>query len=296
MPDASRRRDDARLLIDCADRPGIVAAVSGFLARHGANVLDSQQHSTDPESGTFFMRMAFRPDGDGLDGDQADAFRAAFDREVAQPFAMRYRMVLDPHPRRTAILVSKADHALLELLWRWRNGELDADLRFVASNHETLRSVVQGFGVPFHHLPITADTKPRQERALQDLLEAEAVELVILARYMQILSPDFVSAWPRRIINIHHSFLPAFVGADPYRRAYERGVKLIGATAHYVTDDLDEGPIIDQDVSRVTHRESVRDLRRRGKEIERAVLARAVEKHLADAVLVHGNKTIVFET
>ena len=259
-------------------------------------MLDSQQHSTDPESGTFFMRMAFRPDGDGLDGDQADAFRAAFDREVAQPFAMRYRMVLDPHPRRTAILVSKADHALLELLWRWRNGELDADLRFVASNHETLRSVVQGFGVPFHHLPITADTKPRQERALQDLLEAEAVELVILARYMQILSPDFVSAWPRRIINIHHSFLPAFVGADPYRRAYERGVKLIGATAHYVTDDLDEGPIIDQDVSRVTHRESVRDLRRRGKEIERAVLARAVEKHLADAVLVHGNKTIVFET
>lgn len=242
------------------------------------------------------MRMAFRPDEGRRDGNAADAFRSAFDEEVARPFEMRYRMVLDPRPRRTAILVSRTDHALLELLWRWRNGELDADLQFVASNHDTLRSVVEGFGVPFHHLPITPDTKGQQERALQTLLEEAGVELVILARYMQILSPDLVSAWPRRIINIHHSFLPAFVGADPYRRAYERGVKLIGATAHYVTDDLDEGPIIEQDVTRVTHRESVRDLRRIGKEIERAVLARAVEKHLGDAVLVHGNKTVVFET
>lgn len=287
-----RARADARLLVDCPDRPGIVAAVSGFLADQGANVLDSSQHSTDPDGGTFFMRMAFRIDGAP---EERYGFEAAFEREVAERFSMRWRVTWpESRPRRVAVLVSKADHALLELLWRWRNDELDADVRLVISNHDVLRSTVEGFGVPFHHLPIGDDGKVAQERRVHERLAAEGVELVVLARYMQILTADFVARWPRRIINIHHSFLPAFVGADPYRRAYERGVKLIGATAHYVTDDLDEGPIIAQDVTRVSHRESVRDLRRLGKEVERTVLARAVEAHLDDAILVHGNKTIVF--
>jgi formyltetrahydrofolate deformylase len=293
MPATRPSRDDARLLIDCPDRPGIVAAVSSFLFERGANVLDSSQHSTDPDGGTFFMRMAFRMEVAVADRDDVEA---AFERKVARPFSMRWRLSWPGRSTRVAILVSRADHALLELLWRWRNGELDADVRLVASNHDRLRATADGFGVPFHHLPIDRGDKEAQERRLRALLDAEGVELVVLARYMQILSPAFVSAFPHRIVNIHHSFLPAFVGADPYRRAHERGVKLIGATAHYVTDELDEGPIITQDVQRVTHRDSLADLRRRGKEIERAVLARAVEAHLSDAILVHGNKTIVFET
>ena len=292
MPAQRRTRGDARLLIDCPDRPGIVAAVASFLYGRGANVLDSSQHSTDPDGGTFFMRMAFRV-GDDVDRDD---FEAAFDRDVATRFEMRWRLAWADHATRTAILVGTADHALLELLWRWRNGELDADVRLVASNHERLRPVAESFGLPFHHLPVAPGDETRQEARLRELLEREGTELVVLARYMRILSPAFVRAWPRRIINIHHSFLPAFVGANPYRRAHERGVKLVGATAHYVTDDLDEGPIIAQDVVRVSHRESVRDLVRLGKEVERAVLARAVEAHLVDAILVHENKTIVFET
>jgi len=239
------------------------------------------------------MRMAFCP---GTEDDGRDGFETSFGREVAEPFAMSWRVVWPERRRRLAILVSKADHALLELLWRRRNDELGADVALVASNHERLRDVVERFGVPFHHLPIDADGKERQEQRLTRLLCDEGVDLVVLARYMQVLTPAFVAAWPQRIINIHHSFLPAFVGANPYRRAYQRGVKLIGATAHYVSDDLDEGPIIAQDVARVGHRQSIRDLVRLGKEIERTVLARAVEAHLDDAILVHGNKTIVFDT
>ena len=293
MTSTARTRRDARLLVACEDRPGIVAATSGFLAARGANLLDASQHTTDPEGGTFFMRMAFRLP-DGPDAPDEGALRAAFEAEVARPFGMQARLVVDPHPQRTAILASKADHALLELLWRWRNGELDADVRVVISNHDALRDVVAAFGVPFVHLPIDGD-KAAQEARLQERLAADDVELVVLARYMQILSPAFVARWPQRILNIHHSFLPAFVGAAPYRQAYERGVKLIGATAHYVTEDLDQGPIIAQDVARVSHRESVRDLVRIGKEVERTVLARAVDAHLADAILVHGTKTVVFD-
>jgi formyltetrahydrofolate deformylase len=287
-----RRVPTARLLIDCSDRPGIVAAVSGFLFARGANVLDARQHSTDPEGGTFFMRMAFRPDGPDVD---REALAEAFGREVAEPFGMRWRIAWSDVPKRMAVLASKADHALLELLWRWRNGELNADLRLVASNHDRLRGVVRDFGVPFHHLPIGEDGREAQEEALRALLLEEGVELVVLARYMQILGPAFVATWPDNIVNIHHSFLPAFVGANPYRQAYERGVKLIGATAHYVTDVLDEGPIIAQDVVRVSHRQSLKDLVRLGSEIERTVLARAVAAHLRDAILVHGNKTVVFD-
>lgn len=294
MTSTARTRRDARLLVACEDRPGIVAATSGFLAARGANLLDASQHTTDPEGGTFFMRMAFRLP-DVPDAPDAAALRAAFDAEVAEPFGMDARLVVDPHPRRTAILASKADHALLELLWRWRNGELDADVRVVISNHDALRDVVEAFGVPFVHLPIEPGAKAAQEARIQQRLADEDVELVVLARYMQILSPAFVARWPHRIVNIHHSFLPAFVGAAPYRQAYERGVKRIGATAHYVTHELDQGPIIAQDVAPVSHRDSVRDLVRIGKEVERTVLARAVDAHLADAILVHGHKTVVFD-
>ena len=242
----------------------------------------------------FFMRMKFRLSDSDKEAEAARDFEDAFEREVVTPFEMQHRLVLKPRPQRVAILVSKADHALQELLWRWRNRELAAEVRMVVSNHDALRDFADRFSVPFHHLPITAETKPQQEQALHEILAADGIELVVLARYMQILSSSFVSKWPQQIINIHHSFLPAFIGADPYRKAYERGVKLIGATAHYVTDTLDEGPIIAQDVISISHRESVHDLRRRGKEVERAVLARAVDAHLEDAVLVHENKTVVF--
>jgi formyltetrahydrofolate deformylase len=287
----TERANTARLLISCPDRRGIVAAVSQFLYSHGANVLDSSQHSTDPSGGTFFMRMVFHLAG--LDLGRAQLERA-FREVVAEPFGMEWRISYADRRKRMAVLVSRYDHCLLELLWRTRSGEFDAELPLVISNHDDLREVSESLGVEFHHLPVSPETRARQEGAMQELL-ADRIDLIVLARYMQILSPDFVACWKERIINIHHSFLPAFVGANPYRHAYQRGVKLIGATAHYVTDDLDEGPIIEQDVHRVSHRESVADLARVGREIERTVLARAVAAHLDDRILVHGNKTVVFD-
>jgi formyltetrahydrofolate deformylase len=286
----TERANTARLLISCPDRRGIVAAVSQFLYSHGANVLDSSQHSTDPTGGTFFMRMVFHLDGLDLGRSQLER---AFRDVVAEPFAMDWRISYADR-RRVAVLVSRYDHCLLELLWRVRSGEYDAEIPLVVSNHDDLREVSESLGVEFHHLPVTPATRRQQEERIQELL-AGKVDLIVLARYMQILTPEFVACWKERIINIHHSFLPAFVGANPYRHAYERGVKLIGATAHYVTDDLDEGPIIEQDVHRVSHRESVADLARVGREVERAVLARAVAAHLDDRILVHGNKTVVFD-
>ncbi|MEX2536595.1 MAG: formyltetrahydrofolate deformylase [Trueperaceae bacterium] len=286
----SERANTARLLVSCPDRRGIVAAVSQFLYTHGANVLDSSQHSTDPSGGAFFMRMVFHLDG--LDVGRAQLERA-FGDVVAKPFEMEWRISYADQRKRMAVLVSRYDHCLMELLWRVRSGEFDAQIPLVVSNHDDLRNITESFGVPFHHLPVAKENRQKQERAVLELLEGK-VDLVVLARYMQILSPEFVERWRRRIINIHHSFLPAFVGANPYRHAYQRGVKLIGATAHYVTDDLDEGPIIEQDVHRVSHRESVADLARVGREIERTVLARAVSAHLDDRILVHGNKTVVF--
>jgi formyltetrahydrofolate deformylase len=283
------RSHTARLLISCPDRPGIVAAVSQFLYSHGANILDAAQHSTDPKGGTFFMRMVFHLDH--LDVSRAQLERA-FQRVVADKFAMDWRLAYADRRKRMAIMVSKFDHCLLELLWRVRSGELDTELTMVISNHPDLRETVESHGIPFHHLPVTPETKPQQEAKALELLGE--VDVVVLARYMQILSPAFVARFKNRIINIHHSFLPAFVGANPYRHAYERGVKLIGATAHYVTDELDEGPIIEQDVRRVSHRDTLGDLVRIGREIERTVLARAVAAHLDDRVLVFGNKTVVF--
>jgi formyltetrahydrofolate deformylase len=283
--------DEARLLITCPDRPGIVAAVSGFLYAHGANITDLQQHSTDPEGGTFFMRVAFTTPHLDL---SRPALERAFQEVVAERFAMAWRLAYASEPKRAAILVSRPAHALLELLWRYRVGELPMDLRLVVSNHPHHREEVERFGVTYHHVPVEPGRKEEAEERILDLLEAAGVEVVILARYMQILSPAFVARYPMRILNIHHSFLPAFAGANPYRQAHERGVKLIGATAHYVTEELDQGPIIEQDVVRVSHRHSVEDLRRIGQELERTVLARAVRWHLEDRVIVHGNKTVVF--
>ncbi len=290
QPSNNAKGQSAKLLISCPDRPGIVAAVSQFLYAHGANVLDAAQHSTDPTGGEFFMRMVFYLED--LDVTRPQLERAFAD-VVAKPFAMNWRISYADNTKRMAVMVSKYDHCLLELLWRVRSGEFDVDIPFVVSNHEDLREMVESFGLTFHHLPVTKETKAEQEAQVLALLDGE-VDFIVLARYMQILSSEFVAHYPQRILNIHHSFLPAFVGANPYKHAYERGVKLIGATAHYVTDDLDEGPIIEQDVARVSHKESAKDLVRVGREIERAVLAKAVAAHLEDRVLVFGNKTVVF--
>ncbi len=280
----------AKLLISCPDRPGIVAAVSQFLYAHGANVLDAAQHSTDPTGGEFFMRMVFYLEDLDVTRPQ---FERAFAEVVAKPFTMDWRISYADQTKRMVVMVSKYDHCLLELLWRVRSGEFDVEIPFVVSNHDDLRETVESFGLTFHHLPVTKETKAEQEAQVLALLDGK-VDFIVLARYMQILSSEFVAHYPQRILNIHHSFLPAFVGANPYKHAYQRGVKLIGATAHYVTDDLDEGPIIEQDVARVSHKESAKDLVRVGREIERTVLARAVAAHLEDRVLVFGNKTVVF--
>jgi formyltetrahydrofolate deformylase len=274
----------ARLLVSCPDRHGIVAAVSGFLFESDANILSSDQHSTDPEGGTFFMRMEFRLER--LEERRAELERA-FAMQVAQPFDMEWRFAYAAERKRMALLASREDHCLLDLLWRFRRGELDTDVVGVISNHPDHAQDVAGFGVPYHHVPV-----PAEERMLE--LLTGAVDLVVLARYMQILSRGFLDRLGAPVINIHHSFLPAFVGADPYRRARDRGVKIIGATAHYVTEELDAGPIIEQDVARVSHRHSVDELERIGRDIERVVLARAVAWHLEDRVLVHENRTVVF--
>lgn len=278
-----------RLLISCPDRPGIVAAVSRFLFEQEANIIDSDQHSTDPTGGIFFMRVEFQLSGLEQRG---PALERAFS-QIAAPFDMAWRIAYAGRVKRLAIFVSKAEHALFELLWHRRAGDLRAEIAMVLSNHPDLEQTVATWGIPFHYVPVDKSRKEEAERKQLALMEGK-VDLVVLARYMQIITPGFIKHYPNRIINIHHSFLPAFVGADPYARAYERGVKLIGATAHYVTEELDAGPIIEQDVERVDHRKEVEDLRRIGRYVERTVLTRAVTWHVEDRVLVHGNKTIVF--
>jgi formyltetrahydrofolate deformylase len=282
----------SRLLISCPDRPGIVAAVSRFLHEAGANIISSDQHTTDPEGGAFFMRMEFHlPLSPEARGD----FEARFGARVADPFEMDWRMSDATRPKRVAVLVSRYDHCLLDLLWRWRRHEVDADIGLVASNHPDLRRDVEAFDVPYHHVPVEKGHKPEAEAELLELLGREGpFELVVLARYMQILSPEFLDGVGAPVINIHHSFLPAFAGAGPYQKAKDRGVKLVGATAHYVTEELDAGPIIEQDVTRVTHRSDAAALERLGADIERTVFSRAVRWHCEDRVLVHGNTTVVF--
>ncbi len=281
----------ARLLITCVnDRPGIVATVSNFFYNHGANITALDQHSTDPEGGLFFLRLEFQTPHLDL---PKDALARAFDKVVASRFDMDWKISYAEQKKRMFLLVSRQEHALMELLWRWRRGELPAELLGVISNHKDLERSVSEFSVPYYHIPITPETKPQAEEQLLEIVDGNA-DLLVLARYMQILSPQVVERFPREIINIHHSFLPAFVGADPYQQAYDKGVKLIGATAHYVTEELDQGPIIEQDVQRVSHRNSPRELRALGRDLERRALARAVQWHLEDKIIVHENKTVVF--
>ncbi len=278
------------LLVSCPDRAGIVAAVAGFVAEHGGNVIDLQQH-TDHTDQAFFQRVEFELDGvDLARAEIAPAFAPVADR-----FGMRWSLRFTDEQPRVALLASKEPHCLHDLLSRWRSGELAVDVPVVVSNHPDHVATAEWFGVPYAHLPIVDDDKAGQEAALRARLEADAVDLVVLARYMQVLSPAFCDAWAERLINIHHSFLPAFQGARPYHQAHERGVKVIGVTAHYATADLDEGPIIDQDVLRVSHRDDVEDLRRKGRDLEVAVLARAVRAHVEHRVLVYGRRTVVFD-
>jgi formyltetrahydrofolate deformylase len=278
------------LLVSCPDQKGIVAAIAQALFGQGANIVDSDQH-TDPIAGMFFQRIYFDLSTAATDRDQLELALA----DVSQNFDMRYKLVLGEHAPRVAIFCSKQEHCLYDLLIRYRAGELPCHVAMVISNHPTLSPVANHFDVPFFHVPITPETKAEQEALTLALLARERVELLILARYMQILSPEFVARYPSQIINIHHSFLPAFIGANPYRQAYERGVKLIGATSHYVTSDLDQGPIIEQAVVRCSHRDHVEELVRKGKDLEKRALARAVRLHLQDRILVYSGKTVVFD-
>jgi formyltetrahydrofolate deformylase len=277
--------------VSCPDREGIVAALANALAQSGANITSSDQFSSDPVGGSFSLRMEFYlPDAD-------DRWPALEQRlsEIGEQLELDYRLVDAQRRKRVAIFVSKYDHCLIDLLGRWRHGDLEMDIVTVISNHPDLAVEAARFGVPYHHIPVTKQSKPQAEAAQLELLEREGgVELVVMARYMQILSPEFLQNVGAPVINIHHSFLPAFAGANPYQRAHTRGVKLIGATAHYATQDLDEGPIIEQDVVRVSHREDAAALERIGADVERLVLARAVERHLQDRVLLQGHRTVVF--
>jgi formyltetrahydrofolate deformylase len=283
-------KDIGRLLLRCADRPGLVAAISAFLTHAGANIVSLDQHSTEQTGGTFMQRTIFHLPGLAAARDELER---EFAEQVAGKFGMDFRLTEAAKRKRVAIMASKEDHCLLDLLWRNRRGELDMAVVMVIANHPHLADDVRPFGVPFMYVPATKEIREQAEQRQLELLCGN-VDLVVLARYMQVLTPRFLTEVGCPLINIHHSFLPAFIGAAPYRRAKERGVKIVGATAHYVTEDLDEGPIIEQDVVRVDHRHSVDDLTRLGADVERAVLSRAVLWHCEDRIIRYGNQTIVF--
>jgi len=286
----AEKKDSVVLLVACKDRKGIVARVAGFIHEFGGNILDSDHH-TDRETGDFLMRTEFALEGFQIPrGEIASAFAP-----VAKVFDMRYEVHLTEHRLRVAILVSKQDHCLADLLQRQRRGELAIEIPVIISNHETCAMWADLFEIPFQVFPVTKETRREQEQQVLATLKRDQVELVVMARYMQILSAEFLAAVGCPVINIHHSFLPAFMGANPYRQAYERGVKLIGATAHYATEELDEGPIIEQDVVGIGHRDTVEDLIRKGRDLEEIVLARAVRMHVERRVLVYGKKTVVFD-
>ncbi len=280
----------AVLLLSCPDQKGLVASVSDFLYRNDGNIIHADQH-TDPEEGIFLQRVEWELAGFRIPREEiGEAFRPIADR-----FGMTWDLRFSDYVPRIAVFVSKQAHCMYDLLARRNMGELSAEIPLVVSNHPDLRSAAEGFDAEYHHFPITPETKAAQEQAIIELLGAQRVDLIVLARYMQILSGEFVARYPSRVINIHHSFLPAFAGARPYHQAYERGVKVIGATAHYVTAELDQGPIIEQEVVRASHRDSVPDLVRKGKDLEKVVLARAVDLHLRNRIVVYGNKTVVFD-
>ena len=280
------------LTLACPDRPGITARVTGFLFERGCNILDAQQFNDRAEAGgsdRFFMRVVFDPDGSTPEGLRAD-FAA-----LAAGFGMEWKMAAEDRPRRTIILVSRFDHCLVDLIYRWRTGELPIDPVAIVSNHPREAAIRLDIGdIPFHHIPVTPDTKPQAEAAFRALAEETDAELIVLARYMQVFSDEQSAHFAGRAINIHHSFLPGFKGARPYHQAHTRGVKIIGATAHFVTADLDEGPIIHQDVERITHADSPEDLVRKGRDIERRVLAEAVRLFAEDRVLMNAGRTVVF--
>jgi formyltetrahydrofolate deformylase len=283
-------KNTAVLLVTCPDRKGIVAGVSEFLYRHDANILHADQHQ-DAERGLFLMRVEWDLAGFGLD-------LAEFPRRfapIADRFEMRWRLERSDQPVRVALFVSKYDHCLMDLLYRHRTGELPCTIPLIVANHPDAERWAKFYDIPFHLIPVAAGAKAEAERAQLALLAEHKIDLVVLARYMQVLSAEFVRAYPQRVINVHHSFLPAFVGAKPYHRAFERGVKLIGATSHYATEDLDEGPIIEQDVVRISHRDGLEDLLEKGRDLEKVVLSRAVRWHIDHRILVYDRKTVIFD-
>jgi formyltetrahydrofolate deformylase len=290
LPDGRPLKNSAILLIDCPDRKGIVAAVGDFLYRHNANILHADQHQ-DAERGLFLMRVEWDRTDFTLD---APEFTRKF-APLAERFAMRWRLELSALPHRVALFVSKYDHCLVDLLYRHQSGELPCDIPLIVSNHPDAKRWADFYQVPFHLIPIEPSNRADAERRQLELLHDQKIDLVVLARYMQVLSPEFVARFPRRIINVHHSFLPAFMGARPYHRAFDRGVKLIGATSHYVTEDLDEGPIIEQEVVRVSHRDGLDDLLQKGRDLEKVVLSRAVRWHIDHRILAYAHKTVIFD-
>jgi formyltetrahydrofolate deformylase len=281
-------KDSAVLLIDCPDRKGLVARVSGLLYERGANILHADQH-IDRDAGLFFMRVEWE-----LSGFDFEAFQTAF-APIAAELGMTWKLTSSARKPRAALFCSQYLHCMADLLHRWRTGELICEIPIILSNHREVANLAAFYGVPFEHVPVTAESRAASEARQLELLANDEIELVILARYMQILSPEFVARYPAGIINVHHSFLPAFTGARPYHAAHARGVKLIGATSHYVTEILDDGPIIEQDVARISHRDQVEDLVARGRDLERMVLSRAVRWHLDRRILCYGNKTVVFD-
>lgn len=290
-------KNTATLLITCPDTKGIVAAIADFLYQHNANILHADQHQ-DAENNLFLMRVEW--DASNLSSGESNfnldeaQFGQAF-APIATKFSMTWQLKLSQHKTRVAIMVSQYDHCLADLLQRYKGGELDCEIPLVISNHQITADLVKFYGIDYHYLPVTKETKAEVEAAQFKLFEQYKIDLIVLARYMQILSPNFVSRYPQRIINIHHSFLPAFIGAKPYHRAFERGVKLIGATGHYVTEVLDEGPIIEQDLARISHRDQVEDLIQKGRDLERIVLSKAVRWHIENRILLYANKTVIFD-
>jgi len=284
------KRKSAVLLLSCPDRKGVVASIAGYVFQHGGNILHADEHS-DVDSGTFLMRVEFDPaEFDIPLNDFARHFSP-----IAAEFDMQWRLAQSQYRPRIAILVSRYDHCLVDLLYRHQSGELACEIPCIVSNHEESQAIAEFYRIPFFLVPVERDSKLAAEAQIMGLLERHHIDLIVLARYMQILSEQFVNAYPQRIINIHHSFLPAFVGSKPYHQAFNRGVKLIGATSHYVTEVLDDGPIIEQGVVRVSHRDSVDDLIQKGRDLEKVVLSRAVRWHVENRVLLYGNKTVVFE-
>jgi len=283
-------KNTATLLINCPDRKGLVATIADFLYQHNANILHADQHQ-DAENNLFLMRVEWDLNGFAI---TPDSFAEHFS-PIAERFEMQWQLKQSQRRPRMAIMVSQYDHCLADLLHRHQSGELLCDISLIISNHRDTQRLAEFYGIPFHHIEVTKSNKAEAEARQFALFDEHAVDLIVLARYMQILSPEFVKRYPQRIINIHHSFLPAFIGARPYHRAFERGVKLIGATSHYVTEVLDEGPIIEQDIARISHRDQVEDLIQKGRDLERVVLSRAVRWHLENRILLYANKTVIFD-